>query len=128
MNSPDSKKKVLITGISIAVALLHFLTGPSYGGPYPEFVNFYLIDILLPFSLYFLISPVPLSMLQPIVLRAGIPFVIGVSVEIAQFYGLPVLGRTYDPLDFLAYGVGVILAILFDFWVFPNLLSFWIKE
>ena len=128
MNRPDSKKKVLITGISIAVALLHFLTGPNYGGPCPEFVNGYLIDILLPFSLYFLISLVPLTMLRPIVLRAGIPFVIGVSVEIAQFFGLPVFGRTFDPLDFLAYGVGVFLAVLSDRLVFPKLLPFWTED
>lgn len=53
--TPTAKKKVLVVGIAVMVALLHFVTGPSYSGPYPVFVNGYLIDIVLPLATYFLL-------------------------------------------------------------------------
>ena len=51
----QQKKILLIVSISLAVGLLHFVTGETYPGPFQEFVNSYLIDILLPLSLYFLL-------------------------------------------------------------------------
>ena len=48
-------KTVVIIAIMIPIALLHFVTGSHYSGPFPLFVNGYLIDILLPFGLYFLL-------------------------------------------------------------------------
>ena len=60
MNSSQrrSYKTFVVICIAVPVALLHFLTGPSYHGPFPEFVNGYLIDILLPFAFYFLLCQI----------------------------------------------------------------------
>jgi O-antigen/teichoic acid export membrane protein len=52
-------------------------------------------------------------------------FGIGASVEIAQFFGVPLLGRTFDPLDFVMYAAGVTLAAVLDMLVFPKTLRFW---
>ena len=46
-------------------------------------------------------------------------------VEVAQYFGVPLLGRTYDPLDFLMYALGVILAAALDKFVFPPTFKFW---
>ena len=108
----------------IPIALLHFFTGSNYSGPYPEFVNGYLIDILLPFGLYFLLclDRIPI---KSWIVKSALVFGIGASVEIAQFFGVPLLGRTFDPLDFVMYATGVTLAAILDTLVFPRILGFW---
>lgn len=120
----STSKTMLIVGIMIPIALLHFVTGSNYRGPYPEFVNGYLIDILLPFGLYFLLclDRIPI---KSWIVKSALVFGIGASVEIAQFFGVPLLGRTFDPLDFVMYGTGVTLATIFDMLVFPKTLRFW---
>jgi hypothetical protein len=46
-------------------------------------------------------------------------------VEIAQFFGVPIFGQTFDPVDFIMYGIGVILAAILDTTVFPRIFEFW---
>jgi hypothetical protein len=126
----ESRRKYLVVfGIVIPVALLHFVTGPGYKGPFPVFVNGYMIDILLPTAAYFLLvflePQVPL--LRRWYAKSALVFAFGAGVEIAQFFGLPVLGRTFDPLDFAMYGAGVLLAAVLDTLVFPRLFSFWAR-
>lgn len=36
------------------------------------------------------------------------------TAEVLQGLGVPVLGRTFDPLDFVMYGAGVLAAVLLD--------------
>lgn len=121
------QKSLVATGVAVPVGLLHFVTGPGYGGPFPEFVNSYLIDILLPFAFYFLLCPqdVVVAFLRPWYVKALPVFALGLSVEIAQFYGVPILGRTFDPWDIAMYGIGVLAAALLDAVVLPRVLSFW---
>ena len=121
------KKSLVAIGVAVPVALLHFVTGPAYRGPYPEFVNSYLIDLLLPFAFYFLLCPrdVTVVFLRPWYVKALPVFALGLSVEIAQFYGVPILGRTFDPWDIAMYGIGVLAAALLDVVVLPRVLSFW---
>jgi len=45
-------RKLLVTLIALIVGALHFVTGEQYQGPFPVFVNGYLIDILLPMALF----------------------------------------------------------------------------
>jgi len=45
--------------------------------------------------------------------------------EIAQFLGVPIFGQTFDPLDFVMFGIGVILAAILDIIVFPRIFDFW---
>lgn len=118
-------KKAVIVGIQLLVALLHFVTGSSYRGPYPAFVNGYLIDILLPFALYFLLSLVEHRVVARWYIRCLLVFGVGSVVELMQYAGAPVLGSTFDPLDFLMYGVGVGLAAIFDTLLFPRIFRFW---
>ncbi len=122
---PIIGKKVVVISIVIPVALLHFLTGSNYRGPYPAFVNGYLIDILLPLSFYFLLCLVELPLLRSWVVKSVLVFGAASSVEAAQFFGVPIFGQTYDPMDFVMYGAGVLLAAILDTVVFPRLFKFW---
>ena len=127
MNKPLGKRVVVVV-IAVAVGLLHFVTGASYRGPFPAFVNSYLIDILLPMSLYFLLSLTEHSLFTSWVVKALSVFGVGVAVETAQYFGAPILGRTFDPLDYVMYAAGVLLAAFLDVFLFPRLFSFWEPE
>jgi hypothetical protein len=124
------RKYLVVFGIMIPVASLHFVTGPGYKGPFPVFVNGYMIDIFLPMAAYFLLVFLEprFPPLRRWYIKSALVFAFGVGVEIAQFFGLPLLGRTFDPLDFVMYGAGVLLAALLDSAVFPRLFSFWARH
>jgi glycopeptide antibiotics resistance protein len=118
-------KMVVVACLVVPIALLHFFTGSAYTGPWPEFVNGYLLDILVPFAFYLLLILPESPLLKPWPVKALLVFGAGASVEIAQFFGAPILGETFDPLDFLMYGAGVLLAAFVDTVVLPRLFEFW---
>jgi hypothetical protein len=115
-----TRKQVVVT-VCVTVALVHFVTGPRYRGPLRGFVNGYLIDVLLPLAMYLLLSLPgrPVALTRPA--RAGIVLGIGVAVETLQFFGVPIFGRTFDPLDFVMYGVGILGGIVFESLVLSRL-------
>lgn len=120
------KSKYLIIAISIAVALVHVVKGPNFDGPLKIFVNSYLIDILLPMSMYLLLQVALRKITKVGVSRilAGISVLsFGVFVEVLQLNRIDFLGSTYDKWDFLMYGIGVILGILIDYLIIDKLES-----
>jgi len=130
LNAPDRdrRKTLVVVCTVVPIALLHFFTGSAYDGPWPEFVNGYLLDILVPFAFYLLLVLPETRLLRPWSVKALLVFGAGACVEIAQYFGAPILGRTFDPLDFAAYGVGVALAVLLDTVAFPRIFPFWAAE
>ncbi len=102
-------QKVLIVGIAVLVALLHVPIGSGYAGPWKPFVTGYLIDILLPFAMYLLLGTVQIEVLRHWWVRAILVFAVGATSEMLQYFGLPIFGRTFDPLDFAAFAVGVLV-------------------
>jgi glycopeptide antibiotics resistance protein len=122
------RKRVVIVSIEILIALLHFFTGSNYRGPYPGFVNGYLLDILVPFAFYFLLCLNEFTLLRHWIVKSILVFGVGASVEIAQFFGVPIFGQTFDPVDFIMYGIGVLLAAILDTTVFPRIFEFWTPE
>jgi hypothetical protein len=92
------------------------------------FVNGYLLDILVPLGFYFLLRVNGLSPFREWIVSAVFVFGAASAVEIAQLYNIPLLGRTFDLLDFGAYALGVALAVLLDTRVFPRILRFWTPE
>ena len=125
-----TKKVRVAVSIIIPVALLHFVTGPAYKGPYPEFVNGYLLDILIPFAFYFLLcsQDVTTPFLRPWITKALPVFAVGCLVEASQAFGVPILGETFDPLDLVMYAVGVLAAAGLDTLLCPRVFSFWLPR
>lgn len=106
------KRKTFVISISVFVGLLHFIIGPNYNEPFSIFVNSYLIDILLPFSLYYLFT---VNKKPDKKIPAAIAvFLIGFSVETLQYFNIYVFGSTFDPVDYLMYTLGVISALILD--------------
>ena len=121
----QSTKKTIITLIALAVGGLHFVTGESYRGPYPVFVNGYLIDILLPMVMVLLMGLIEIKWIRTTVFRATAVFLFGCTVEAFQYLGHPLLGSTFDPLDILAYAGGVLLGMFLDLVLFPRFIPRW---
>lgn len=120
-------RKIIITFIALTVGALHFITGEEYQGPFPNFVNGYLIDILLPMALFMLLGLFQNRMIRSALFRACAIFGFGCFVEASQYFGRPIFGSTYDSLDIVAYAVGVALGTLFDLVLFPRLLPRWME-
>jgi hypothetical protein len=70
------------------------------------------------------INDVSIPILKNWKTKAAIVFVIAAGTEIAQAFGIPILGSTFDPLDFVMFGVGIFIAIGLDY-LFSRVLSFW---
>jgi hypothetical protein len=118
-------KKLIIVIIALTVGALHFVTGEQYQGPFPVFVNGYLIDILLPMTLFLLTGLFQNSIIRSALFRACAVFGFGCFVEASQYFGRPIFGSTFDPLDILAYAGGVSLGVLLDLVLFPRLIPRW---
>jgi hypothetical protein len=110
-------RKLIIVGIALIVAMLHFVIGPDYQGYMKDFITGYLIDVMLPFFLILLIGLFQNRFLQNYLIRGIIVFSIGLTVEVMQYYGYKILGNTADILDLLAYFSGIVLGIVFDHFV-----------
>ncbi len=115
------RRKPVVVAICLAVAALHLVTGPDYRGPFRAFVTGYLMDLALPFSAVLLLG-VGLehakSLGRPAV-RAIAVVLFGAAVELLQYLGVPLFGRTADLLDIGAYALGAVAAVGFERWAWP---------
>ena len=113
------------------VLLLLALASKVYRGPYWQFSNAYVGDIFIVGTLYFILSFAAPGF--PPIKKAFTIGMIAVAVELFQATGIPaswglpepfsfVLGTSFDPRDFMFYGVGLIVAIILDRWMSRKLL------
>jgi len=123
-----SPRNWIVTAISLTVGTLHFVTGEKYQGPFPVFVNGYLIDILLPMVLFLLMSLPQNKVVRSTLFRAGAVFGFGCFVEASQYFGYPLFGSTFDLLDIAAYAGGVLLGALLETLVFQRLIPSWNEQ
>ena len=107
-------RKFVVVLIAVFVGLLHFITGPGYNGPLSDFVNGYLIDILLPFAMYLVLGVAHQSILPNEFARGIFVFTIGAIAETLQYFGIPIFGRTFDLLDYLMFFIGIVLGFFFE--------------
>ncbi len=107
-------RRAVIVAIALTVGALHLVTGPGYRGPWSRFVNGYLIDIALPFAMFLLLGTVRHPIVGRRAFRAALLFSFGSLVELLQYVGYPLFGRTADPLDLVAYAAGIVGALLFE--------------
>jgi hypothetical protein len=82
---------------------------------------------ILPFGAYFLLSlnEAAIPILRKWYIKAGLVFALTVFAEIGQLFGIQVLGATFDPVDILVYGFGVLAAAFLDVRIFSRYLGFW---
>lgn len=118
-------KKLLITLIALLVGALHFVKGDIFQGRFHLFVSGYMIDILLPMVLFLLMGLFQNKTIRSTLFRAFSVFGFGCFVEVSQYFGLPIFGSTFDPLDIVAYAGGVLFGIFLDNFLFPRVIPHW---
>jgi hypothetical protein len=115
-------KRAFVLILAVLIAILHFVIGPNYRGPFKDFLSGYLIDIILPFFLYFLFTIHLNQIKQKMLVCLGILAFAAVA-EYLQYRGTAIFGSVYDSYDLLAYFAGIISAIIFDLTVLDKIIS-----
>lgn len=112
-------KTAVGVSIMLLIALIHFFRVGTYlpGSLFTLYYG-YFSDIIIPFGFYFLLwmndVHVPFLFFRDWRVKAMLVFVASSLTEVLQAFGVPLLGRTFDPLDFVMFGVGVLLAVFVD--------------
>jgi len=121
-------KILVILLIQVAIALIHvFRLGQIFQGQAYNLYYSYFSDFILPFGTYFLLSlnDVTIPVFRKWYVKAGLIFALTTFAEICQFFGIDVLGVTFDSFDILMYGIGISVAAFIDVKVFTKYLGFW---
>jgi hypothetical protein len=120
------KIMVAITVILFIAAIHIFRVGTYFSGKLFILYYSFFSDIVIPIGIYFMlcINDVSIPILKNWKTKAAIVFIIAAGTEIAQAFGIPILGSTFDPLDFVMFGVGIFIAIGLDY-IFSRVFSFW---
>jgi hypothetical protein len=125
------RRLAVIFSIVVLIAVVHiFRIGSYLQGELYNFYYSYFSDFILPFGCYFL-----LCLDEPWILilrrwetKLAIAFFVPSIAETCQYFGMPVLGSTFDLLDYFMYALGATLAAIFDRQVFSRLFDFWSIE
>jgi hypothetical protein len=121
------KRMAVAIVVVLLIAAIHiFRVGSYLSGRLFVLYYSYFSDIVIPIAIYFLlcINDITLPFLRGWMTKAVLVFLIAMTTEIAQGFGIPLLGNTFDILDFMMFGIGVLLAVGLDK-LFSKVLSFW---
>ena len=123
-----SKRRAVIIFIMVLIAAIHiFRVGNFLHGELFHYYYGYFSDFILPFGGYFLMCAAEqqFPFLSRWRMKLAIAFLIPSMAETCQYFGIPVLGSTFDLLDYFMYALGATLAAIFDTQVFSRLFIFW---
>ncbi|MGD2102990.1 MAG: hypothetical protein PVG83_12225 [Acidimicrobiia bacterium] len=121
-------RTVVVVVVMLVIAAIHALRVGTYlEDPLFTFYYSYFSDIVIPFGMYFLLylSGTQMAFLADWRTRALIVFSVSSLTEVLQAFGVPLLGQTFDPLDFVMFAVGTLLAVVVDRFVFSRVFPFW---
>ncbi len=126
-----NRRRAVIVSIMLLIAFAHIIDiGRQLQGTAFNLFKSYFSDIVMPFGFYFLLCADEqwIPVLKRWEAKLVIMFVMPSIAETCQYFGIPVLGSTFDPLDYLMYAIGVTFAAIVDTQVFPRIFDFWKKE
>jgi len=126
-----AKRRVVVVSIMLLIALLHIIgIGSFLQGAWRNLYTSYFSDIVLPFGAYLLLCQTEdgSHFRIPWWAKLAGAFLFPSLLEILQYFGINALGVTFDPLDYLAYGIGAASGALVDTQLFPRIFSFWKME
>lgn len=126
-----NKRRAVIISIMLLIALAHIIDiGRHLQGTLFDLFKSYFSDIVLPFGFYFLLfmDEQWIPILKRWEVKLAVMVLLPSIAETCQYFGIPVLGSTFDPLDYLMYAIGATLAALVDKQVFSRIFGFWTME
>jgi len=124
------RRLAVIYSIVALIAAVHiFRLGSCLQGELYNFYYSYVSDFILPFACYFLLCGLEqIPILRRWEAKFAIAFLIPSVAETCQYFGIPVLGSTFDLLDYFIYGIGALSAVVVDTQVFSRVFDFWTRE
>ena len=123
----ENNKKIVVISLQILVVVL-FILGTKLSAQSLRIIYYsYFADVFIPFGFYFLLFPLQskYSLFEKWQVKALAIFLLCASSEILQFFGIYALARVFDLLDFVMYGIGVLIAAFVDRKLLAKYLSFW---
>ena len=120
-------KMMVSIAVILFIAAIHiFRVGSYFSGKLFILYYSFFSDIVIPIGIYFMLcmNAVSIPWLKNWKMKAAIVFVIASATEIAQAFRIPLLGNTFDPLDFVMFGVGISIAVGLDK-LFSRVFYFW---
>jgi hypothetical protein len=123
-----SRRRTVILSLMLLIALTHIIDiGRHLQGASFNLFKSYFSDLVMPFGFYFLLSLDEqwIPVLKHWEVKWVIMFLLPSVAETCQYFGIPVLGSTFDPWDYLVYAIGVTFAAIVDTQVFPRIFGFW---
>jgi len=121
------KKTFLVIGIELVLGVLHIIgIGRNSSETLFMLSASYFSDLALPFGFYFLLSlnEEKFVFLKEWWMKAAIVFSAATLAEMGRYFGLYVLGRTFDPFDILVYALSVMVAAGLDGFL-SKVCTFW---
>jgi len=122
-----TKKKKLIIILEIIIAIF-FIIGADWASPsFHRLFHSYFADIFIPFGFYFLfiLNEKKYPSFKKWQTKALAVFALCALSETLQYFGIFALARVFDPVDYIMYGAGVLLAAAFDRLIFTRIFDFW---
>ena len=123
----QNKRVRLVVLLELIIAAI-FIIGAEWisRSIYILFQSYY-ADIFLPFGFYFLLSAKGdrNRYLNSWWKKSIAIFALCASSETLQYFGIFALARVFDPLDYVMYGIGVMMAVFVDRVIFSKTFSFW---
>jgi hypothetical protein len=122
------RRLAVISSIVALIAVVHiFRIGSYLQGEWYNLYYSYFSDLVLPFGFYFLpcANEPHIPILRRWQVKWALAFLAPSVAETCQGLGMPVLGSTFDMLDFVMYVIGALSAVVVDTQVFSRLFGFW---
>lgn len=112
----NKRKNVIVVGIELTLAICFFIGADWASESIHRFFHSYFADIALPFGFYFLLilNEDVFLFLRTWHNKALVVFMLASTSEIFQYFGIYALAIVFDPIDFVMYAGGVLLAALVD--------------
>ena len=124
----QTRNKKLVVVITLLFIASLFIIGADWANEkIHRLYHSYFADIALPFGFYMLLVLVE-DDCKPVrngYVKAALVFALCSLSEILQYFGIYALASVFDPVDFIMYASGVLLASFTDRIVYKNLFVFW---
>lgn len=122
-----NKKKLVVVITMLIIAGLFIIGGDWAGENFHRFFHSYFADIAIPFGYYLLLVLIEdkKRLFRKWYIKAVAVFALCALSETLQYFGIYALASVFDPLDYVMYASGVLLAAFTDTIIFKRLFRFW---
>ena len=122
------KNKKTIVVITLLFIASIFVIGADWASEtLHQLFHSYFADIAIPFGFYLLLVLLEdrYTLIKKWYIKIGAVFILCTLSETLQYFGVYALARVFDPLDYVMYALGVVLAAFLDRIIFKKVFSFW---